>query len=255
MQTKPLANLGQNRHAELPAAVGDHEVDRFGARLFRAHKVAFVFTVFGIDDNNDLAGEDRVNSFFDSGKVLVQMSFLGWRGVWKGVELGSGYVHFYDTYYKCSRVGHQLAGYQGQRMNTLKLVVFGSHRLSGWPAFAAPRSRRSTFCVIRFLSSATRGRSPPTCTVRAARGRFPACSSFTAARGGWVARRFSHACTPTSRTRLHGRSDRLPARTDVQVPCTDLRLPGGRPLDALARQRVENRPRESAVSAIRPAAI
>ena len=45
MQTEPLADLGQDRHAKLPAAVRDHEVDGFGRRLFGGtDEVPFVFT-------------------------------------------------------------------------------------------------------------------------------------------------------------------------------------------------------------------
>ena len=67
----------------------------FGGRLFGgAHEVAFVFTVLGIDNNNDPAGANRLNGLFNSGKVMVQMSFRGGRGVWKCVELGSGSIHF-----------------------------------------------------------------------------------------------------------------------------------------------------------------
>ena len=55
-QLEPFANLGQQRHAKLPAAVGDHEVDDFGRHLFGgADEIAFVFAVFGIDDDDDLA--------------------------------------------------------------------------------------------------------------------------------------------------------------------------------------------------------
>ena len=79
MQAEPLADLGQDRHAELPAAVRDHEVDGFGGRLFGgADEVAFVFAVLGIDDDDDPAVADRLDGLFDSGKVLVQMSFRGW---------------------------------------------------------------------------------------------------------------------------------------------------------------------------------
>ena len=76
---EPLADLRQDRHAELAAAVRDHEVDGFGRRLFGgADEVAFVFTVLGIDDDDDPTGADRLNGLFNSGKVLVQMSFRGW---------------------------------------------------------------------------------------------------------------------------------------------------------------------------------
>ncbi len=54
MQTKPLADLGQDRHAQLAAAVRDHEVDRFGGRLFGGtNKIALVFAILGVDDNYD----------------------------------------------------------------------------------------------------------------------------------------------------------------------------------------------------------
>src|SRR5215211_7666243 len=49
-------------------------------------------------------------------------------------ELGSGTVRFYDTYYKCSGAGHQLASHQGKRMNTSKLVILGSALLLGLAA-------------------------------------------------------------------------------------------------------------------------
>ena len=53
-QLEPLADLGQDRHAELPAAVGDHEVDDFRRDLLGgADEVAFVFAVLGIDDDDD----------------------------------------------------------------------------------------------------------------------------------------------------------------------------------------------------------
>ena len=76
MQTKPLADLWQDWHAKLAAAVGDHEVHRFGSRFFgRTHEVPFVFAVFGIHNNNDPSGADRLNGLFNSGKVMVQLSF------------------------------------------------------------------------------------------------------------------------------------------------------------------------------------
>ena len=78
-----MADLGQDRHAELAAAVGDHKVDGFGGRLFGGtHEVAFVFTVLRIDNNNDPPSANRLNGLFNSGKVMVQMSFRGGSSVW-----------------------------------------------------------------------------------------------------------------------------------------------------------------------------
>jgi len=76
MQTKPLADLGQNRHTKLTPAVGDHEIHRFCGRFFgRTYEVALVFAVLGIHNNNDPARADRLNGLFNSGKVMVQLSF------------------------------------------------------------------------------------------------------------------------------------------------------------------------------------
>ena len=79
VELEPLADLGQDRHAELPAALGDHEVDRLGRRLFGgADEVAFVFAVLGVDDNDDPALADRVDGFFNRGKwVLHVVTFAG----------------------------------------------------------------------------------------------------------------------------------------------------------------------------------
>src|SRR4051812_34781297 len=73
MEAKPLTDLRQDWHAQLTAAVRDHEVHGFGSRLFGGtDKVAFVFPVFGIDDDDNPAGADRLNRVFNSGKMLVQ---------------------------------------------------------------------------------------------------------------------------------------------------------------------------------------
>ena len=73
MQAKPLADLRQDRHAELAAAVGDHEIHRFGGRLFGgANEVAFVLPVLGVYDDDRPTFANRVDGLFDAGKVMFQ---------------------------------------------------------------------------------------------------------------------------------------------------------------------------------------
>ena len=70
VEFQTTAHVGEDRHAELPAAVGDHKVDRRGRDFLRgADKIAFVLTVFGVDDNDNFAATNRFDGFFDSGKT------------------------------------------------------------------------------------------------------------------------------------------------------------------------------------------
>ena len=63
------ADLGQDRHAELAAAVRDHEVDDLGRDLFGGgDEIAFVLAVFGVDDDHYAAVADGLDGFFDGGK-------------------------------------------------------------------------------------------------------------------------------------------------------------------------------------------
>ena len=69
-KVEPLADFWQHGHAELPAAVRDHEVDDLGSDLFGGtDEVAFVFAVFGVDDDHDLAGGDGFDRQVDCGKA------------------------------------------------------------------------------------------------------------------------------------------------------------------------------------------
>ena len=55
-QVEPRGEVGEDRHADLPAAVPDHEIDDVGRRLLgSADKVSFILTVFGIDHDHHLA--------------------------------------------------------------------------------------------------------------------------------------------------------------------------------------------------------
>ena len=70
---EPLAHVGQDRHAKLAPAVGDHEIDGLGRDLLgRADEIAFVFAVFGIDDDNGFPGTDSSDGFFDRGILCRQ---------------------------------------------------------------------------------------------------------------------------------------------------------------------------------------
>ena len=71
-QLEPLGDLGQDRHAELAAAVGDHEVDDLGRHLFGgADEIAFVLAVFGIDHDDHVAAGNRRDGGFDGGKLAT----------------------------------------------------------------------------------------------------------------------------------------------------------------------------------------
>ena len=65
------ADLGQDRHAELPAAVGDHEIDDFGRHLLgRADEIALVLAVLGVHDDDDLARGDGLDGRFNGRKSV-----------------------------------------------------------------------------------------------------------------------------------------------------------------------------------------
>lgn len=103
MQVEMLTDLRQDRHAQLPATMRDHEVDRVGRRLLsRTDEVAFVLAVFSVDDNSDSPLADRVDRFFNSRKSMTQTVPAC------PVELGSANVRFYDTYYRSWQASHQL---------------------------------------------------------------------------------------------------------------------------------------------------
>ncbi len=74
---KSLADLGQDRHAELAAAVGDHEIDCLGrGQIGGADEIPFILAVFGVDDDHDLAAADGIDGFFDRGKGYSHGKFL-----------------------------------------------------------------------------------------------------------------------------------------------------------------------------------
>lgn len=69
MQIEPLADFGQDGHAQLSAAEADHEVDDFGSSQFGGRdEVALVFAVLGIDDDYDSPEAECFNGFFNCGK-------------------------------------------------------------------------------------------------------------------------------------------------------------------------------------------
>ena len=69
-QLEPLAHLGQDRHAELPPPVGDHEVDQFGGGfLRRGDEIPFVFSIFGIDNDDRFTASNGCDGIFDGGET------------------------------------------------------------------------------------------------------------------------------------------------------------------------------------------
>ena len=66
VEIEPPADFGQERHAELPAAV-EHEIDDFGRDLFGgADEIALIFAVFGVHGDDDFAATDGVNRRFNA---------------------------------------------------------------------------------------------------------------------------------------------------------------------------------------------
>jgi hypothetical protein len=59
-QFEPFARFRQNRHANLPAPVLEHEIDLGGGNSFGgADEISFVFPVFVIHDDDNFPGFDR----------------------------------------------------------------------------------------------------------------------------------------------------------------------------------------------------
>ena len=83
-QLEPFGQLRQNGHAKLPTPFANHEVDDFRRDLFGgADEIAFVFPVFGIDDNDHLSAADGGNGVVDRGKLSahsrgITLSRLAW---------------------------------------------------------------------------------------------------------------------------------------------------------------------------------
>ena len=70
-QIEPLGHFGQDGHAELPPAVGDHEIDDLRRHLFgRADEIALVLAVLGVHDDDDFSGGDGLDGRFDGRKTV-----------------------------------------------------------------------------------------------------------------------------------------------------------------------------------------
>jgi hypothetical protein len=102
-QFKPLAGLGQERHAELAAAVSDHEVDDFGRDpLGGGDEIALVFAVLVVDHDDHAALADGLDGFFDRGKTAGHAEHFGVKDashIFKLVTAGGAF------YYRCVRAG------------------------------------------------------------------------------------------------------------------------------------------------------
>jgi hypothetical protein len=67
---QPLAGFRQNRHAQLAAAMRDHEIHELGRDAFgSANEIALVLAVFCVDDDDRAAVANGVHCLFDGGKV------------------------------------------------------------------------------------------------------------------------------------------------------------------------------------------
>ena len=70
MQIQPLANLRQQRHAELPPPVSDHKVDHLGGHFVSGgDKISLVLTVLGVDDNHHSSRGNGCDGVLDIGKM------------------------------------------------------------------------------------------------------------------------------------------------------------------------------------------
>ena len=66
---KAVPDLGKDGHAKLPPPVGDHEIDGLRRHfLCRADKIAFVLSIFGINDDHHLTAGNGGYGVFDTGK-------------------------------------------------------------------------------------------------------------------------------------------------------------------------------------------
>ena len=73
LQFQAVGRFAEHRHADLSAAVGDHEIDNLRRDCFGgADEIAFILAVHSIDDDNHFAATDRVNSRLNSGKTVRQ---------------------------------------------------------------------------------------------------------------------------------------------------------------------------------------
>ena len=123
VQLEPLADLGQDRHAELAAAVRDHEVDRLGRDLLgRADEVALVLAVLGIDDDHHPAVADRLDGIFNRGKTAGHADLFQLSNSCQLGQIACAAAELFgrvaDSYYRGSGErstnGHELRGAGGQ---------------------------------------------------------------------------------------------------------------------------------------------
>ena len=69
-QLEPLGDVGEDREADLPPAVGDHEVhDAWRGGVAGADKIPFVLTVLGIHHDHALAPGDGGHCGVDRGEL------------------------------------------------------------------------------------------------------------------------------------------------------------------------------------------
>ena len=76
-ELEPRGDLGQDRHAQQPAPVRDHELDRLGRDLLgRRDEVALVLPVLVVNDNDDPPFPQRLERVVDLREFIMHGRFL-----------------------------------------------------------------------------------------------------------------------------------------------------------------------------------
>ena len=259
VEREPLADLRQDRHAELPAAIGDHEIDRLGRGLFGGtDEVAFVLAVLGVDDDHHPAVADRVDGIFNRGKTaghadLFQLAInrllVNRPDASVGAEL---FGRVADSYYRGSGErstnGHHSGDpREGNRMKCRHAATEigfsrGGRRraavgVAGHGRGSLRRVPRSSLCRARI------GPAQGDLYVPHGDGPFPDDDRRSWRRvGHWHEGPIGGHRPGARQARLHGRGHQLPPRSAGSVPRASVRLPGGGPLAPRERREVQSRP-------------
>jgi hypothetical protein len=77
MQMEPAGHFGQDRHAEQPAPMRDHECDDLGGNLLRGRdEVSLVLAIFIVHDDDDTAVPQCLKRVFDLGIFFTHRHVL-----------------------------------------------------------------------------------------------------------------------------------------------------------------------------------
>ena len=249
MQIQPLADLGQDRHAKLAAAVRDHEID--GLRrdsLGSADKIALVFAVFGVDDHHYFALADSLGRLFDGEKMTGHENLTRARyGI--AVKTKPSYSDALVvsiigvTRRPTNRVG-QTCKRKGVMTKREYLRLAIEKTLAAVLAYLASAEialAESNVDISAGVVFAQRDAGPLKADVFVPKGNGPFPGMLVVHGGAWMMgtrEQLAGARIVPGRAWLRGCSDRLSPCTAGQMARSDLRLLCGRALDARARQRI-----------------